>query len=793
MSTFSSVVRKPGQKIAPKAAPRRNVQRNPPRPTAPPSLTPESQAVSEKEAVAGDQNVAKTQPSTENVPVVETQTVTPSIENVHKGPPAQAEAQSGEPVSAQAKQTTDQENKRTQQTTDQEINWTPSVLESTEIPPVSAAVETSVPLAASLEPVASSSPQVSRQATPPDSVQILPPSTVSQDATIIHPVHTSPRPRRVDAIPTIAPSSTPTAQKRRSTNEPTPVRSEDSTQDIDGGAEEHAHSPEPSLKRQKTSHPRQHTSLSPRRDGAIPTIAPSGAPNVQKRRLTNEATPVRSEDTTQDVEGGAEEHAHSPEPSLKRQKTSHPQQHTAQTRTSVTPPPTDSLQNILRSSPRHRRSESRTSDVLLQDATSQAAAVSELANSIENRVRETRARAARPAAASMGETDSPDEQTSEPAVNEARKAKKPRKKRARKAAIEGLADQVVEDAVNGGKRGGSRRLSRLPTPENAEEHEVDPEEVSMGDLVRDNKLGKKSETEKRMQENWDDILRRRKEEIERRREAAAQRRHGRQELNMNQDAAEESGRAHVPQQIIVNGQIVVAAESREVAFGAGVEQAVIEDADVALEDDRIYKYVHQGTLGKHAGRRRGTRWDEVSTELFYKGLRMFGTDFSLIANLFPGMDRRQIKLKFVAEQRVNPARVERSVATKEPVDIDEYARLTNQEFQDPDALQAELDAEEKRLREEEERRRANQGYVDGADVALPSTEGDGDGVGEDGREAHLASLAQGVVNAAGRKQGQGQVRRGKEPLGRGRQAKKKGMPMEGVEERIGPIEEIYGT
>ncbi|KAJ4511601.1 hypothetical protein HRR86_001894 [Exophiala dermatitidis] len=788
MSTFSSVVRKPGQKIAPKAAPRRNVQRNPPRPTAAPSLTPESQAVTEKEAVPGDQSVAEKQPSTENLPVAEIQTVTPSIEDVHKGLPAQEGAQTGEKVSAQAQQRTDQETNRAQQANDQEVNRAPPVLESTEIPPVSAAVETSVPLAASPEPVARSSPQIGSQATPPDSVQVLPPSIVSQDATIIHPVHTSPSPRRVDAIPTVAPSGTPTPQKRRLTNELTPVRSEESTQDVDGGAEEHAHAPEPSPKRQKTSHPQQHTS--PRCDGGIPMIAPSGAPTVHRRRLTNEPTPVRSEDSTQAGDGGAEEQAHSPEPSPKRQKTSHPQQHTAPTRTSVTPPPTDSLQNILRSSPRHRRSESRTSDVLLKDATSQAAAVSELANSIENRVRETRSRAARPAAASMVETDSPDEQVSEPDVNEARKAKKPRKKRARNAALEGLADQVVENAVTGGKRGGSRRLSRLPTPENAEEHEVDPDEVSMGDLVRDNKLGKKSETEKRMQENWEDILRRRKEEIERRREAAGQRRHGRQELNLNQ-AAEESGRAHVPQQIIVNGQIVVAAESREVAFGAGVEQAVIEDADVALEDDRIYKYVHQGTLGKHAGRRRGTRWDDVSTELFYKGLRMFGTDFSLIANLFPGMDRRQIKLKFVAEQRINPARVERSVATKEPVDIEEYARMTNQEFQDPDALQAELDAEEKRLRDEEERRRANQGYVDGADVALPSTEGDGDGVGEDGREAHLASLAQGVVNAAGRKQGQ--VRRGKEPLGRGRQAKKKGMPMEGVEERIGPIEEVYGT
>lgn len=333
----------------------------------------------------------------------------------------------------------------------------------------------------------------------------------------------------------------------------------------------------------------------------------------------------------------------------------------------------------------------------------------------------------------------------------------------------------------------------------------------MGDLVRDTKVGKKSETEKKMQENWGDIKRRRKEEVERRREAAGQGRHGRQAV-LNQDVPVEVVEPHVPQQIIVNGQIVVVAESREVAFGARVEQAVIEDADVALEDDRIYKYVNQGTLGKNAGRRRGIRWDDDQTERFYKGLRMFGTDFGMIANLFPEWNRKQIKLKFIAEERTNPNLVRESVATKEPVNLEEYSKQANQVFEDPAELQAELEAEEKRLRDEDERRRMNEGYIlDSADIAWPTTERNGeeaeDVVDQDrstapetgarteaastDRRDRISALAESVVAAAtAPRRKQAQPRKTKEPTARGRQGKKGRRPLEGVEERIGPIDEV---
>ncbi|XP_073048803.1 uncharacterized protein [Primulina eburnea] len=52
-----------------------------------------------------------------------------------------------------------------------------------------------------------------------------------------------------------------------------------------------------------------------------------------------------------------------------------------------------------------------------------------------------------------------------------------------------------------------------------------------------------------------------------------------------------------------------------------------------------------------------TRWSKQDTELFYQGVRQFGTDLSLIQQLFPGRTRRQVKLKYKKEERQQPLRL----------------------------------------------------------------------------------------------------------------------------------------
>ncbi|KAH0698242.1 transcription factor TFIIIB component B'' isoform X4 [Solanum tuberosum] len=52
-----------------------------------------------------------------------------------------------------------------------------------------------------------------------------------------------------------------------------------------------------------------------------------------------------------------------------------------------------------------------------------------------------------------------------------------------------------------------------------------------------------------------------------------------------------------------------------------------------------------------------TRWSKQDTELFYEAVQQFGTDLSLIQQLFPGRTRRQLKLKYKKEERQNPFRL----------------------------------------------------------------------------------------------------------------------------------------
>ncbi|KAL5563052.1 hypothetical protein UlMin_032799 [Ulmus minor] len=59
-----------------------------------------------------------------------------------------------------------------------------------------------------------------------------------------------------------------------------------------------------------------------------------------------------------------------------------------------------------------------------------------------------------------------------------------------------------------------------------------------------------------------------------------------------------------------------------------------------------------------------TRWSKQDTELFYEAVRQFGTDFSMIQQLFPGRTRHQIKSKFKKEERQHPLLLSEAVTNR---------------------------------------------------------------------------------------------------------------------------------
>ncbi|XP_010437020.1 PREDICTED: transcription factor TFIIIB component B''-like [Camelina sativa] len=59
-----------------------------------------------------------------------------------------------------------------------------------------------------------------------------------------------------------------------------------------------------------------------------------------------------------------------------------------------------------------------------------------------------------------------------------------------------------------------------------------------------------------------------------------------------------------------------------------------------------------------------TRWSKQDTELFYEGIREFGSNLSMIQHLFPNRTREQMKLKFKLEERRYPLKLNEALATR---------------------------------------------------------------------------------------------------------------------------------
>lgn len=277
------------------------------------------------------------------------------------------------------------------------------------------------------------------------------------------------------------------------------------------------------------------------------------------------------------------------------------------------------------------------------------------------------------------------------ATNRGAKPKKPRKARVKREASE-----------NGNGPQGTRkprgRKQREPTPEGAENVEIAPTVVRMSDLCKDLRTGKMSKREMELR-NMELA------ELERKRKAEEEGEDTEQTpIKQNGDAPppppaldhSEAQAQSGPVMRIVNGEIVLDNASLQVDRHADAERnaGVLED----VVENSLTRKINQSTYGK---RTKAESWDEEMTDLFYRGLRMFGTDFMMISKLFPNRSRHQIKLKFNNEERRHPERIKETLlGPSETIDIATYSEMTNAEYDDPKAVQQELDEDKKRIEEQ---------------------------------------------------------------------------------------------
>lgn len=106
--------------------------------------------------------------------------------------------------------------------------------------------------------------------------------------------------------------------------------------------------------------------------------------------------------------------------------------------------------------------------------------------------------------------------------------------------------------------------------------------------------------------------------------------------------------------------------------------------------------------GVYKRMKRSKDWSSAETLRFYKALNTIGTDFSLMCELFPRRTRRELKMKFKKEERINLALVDKAMT--QPCDFDfaelkQEVDLEEQELQELE-LQKANDAKNRKLKEE---------------------------------------------------------------------------------------------
>lgn len=71
---------------------------------------------------------------------------------------------------------------------------------------------------------------------------------------------------------------------------------------------------------------------------------------------------------------------------------------------------------------------------------------------------------------------------------------------------------------------------------------------------------------------------------------------------------------------------------------------------------------------------------DLHRSLRFQALRQFGTDFEMISKMFVGRSRRNIKAKWVREEKTNPERVTEALMNKKKVDTTFYSKMADVEF-----------------------------------------------------------------------------------------------------------------
>ncbi|QLL31477.1 hypothetical protein HG536_0B03400 [Torulaspora globosa] len=243
-----------------------------------------------------------------------------------------------------------------------------------------------------------------------------------------------------------------------------------------------------------------------------------------------------------------------------------------------------------------------------------------------------------------------------------------------------------------------RNLKEIPKniqDTDSERYLIDEEEFTMAELckpklpigeISDNfekaKLAGKAKFEKRRVRR--ELRRRAREEFksinslnEEEEERELEERKKAAEKLLNAEVPESNQGPHTAIQLRLNqdGTMVVDEESTVVDRH---KNASYQNAHKVKLNENPFENLHNsGTYGKNMYT---DPWTKDELIQFYKALSMWGTDFNLIAQMFPYRTRKQVKAKFISEERRHPVTVELALRSRLPPNFEQYCAETKKDI-----------------------------------------------------------------------------------------------------------------
>lgn len=243
-----------------------------------------------------------------------------------------------------------------------------------------------------------------------------------------------------------------------------------------------------------------------------------------------------------------------------------------------------------------------------------------------------------------------------------------------------------------------RNLKEIPKniqDRDSERYLVDEDEFTMAELCKPKlpigeisenferaKLAGKAKYEKRKQRR--ELRRRAREEFksisslnDEEEERELEERKKAAEKLLNTEVPESNQGPHTAIQLRLNqeGEMVVDEESTVVDRH---KNASYQNAHKLKVDENPFENLHNsGTYGKNMYT---DPWTTDELIQFYKALSMWGTDFNLIAQMFPYRTRKQVKAKFISEERRHPVTVELALRSRLPPNFEQYCAETKRDI-----------------------------------------------------------------------------------------------------------------